>query len=274
MHYYQFNIGDYKSHTEHLSEMEDLTYRRLLDWYYLHESPIPLDINEVARQIRMRSHIECIAVVLREYFEETERGFIHSRADKEIAKAGEKSDKASQSAKARWEKKPNKNKDLVSDANALRTQSESNATQDTRHSTQDTKPKVKKATVVAPLPDWIPVDSWNAFLEMRIKIKKPVTPKAIELLIGKLDKYRKAGQDIQAILEKSIVNDWQDIYELKELANKSFAQQTADIARTTVPATNKGPDPALVKIQQDREKAVPMPDHIRQQLLSVTRKVS
>jgi len=54
MHYYQFNIGDYKSHTEHLSEMEDLTYRRLLDWYYLHETPIPLEIKETARQIRMR----------------------------------------------------------------------------------------------------------------------------------------------------------------------------------------------------------------------------
>ena len=93
MHYYQFNIGDYKSHTEHLSEMEDLTYRRLLDWYYLHESRIPLEINEVARQIRMRSHTDCIAVVLQEYFERTEFGWVHHRADKEIAKAGEKSTK-------------------------------------------------------------------------------------------------------------------------------------------------------------------------------------
>ncbi len=36
---HQFDIGDYHSHTLHLSEIEDLTYRRLLDWYYLHESP-------------------------------------------------------------------------------------------------------------------------------------------------------------------------------------------------------------------------------------------
>lgn len=142
MHYYQFNIGDYKSHTEHLSEMEDLTYRRLLDWYYLHESPIPLDINETARQIRMRSHSDCIALVLQEYFERTEIGWIHHRADKEIAKTGEKSEKASASAKARWSR--------AKDANALQAQSESNAThntqhitQDTEHKTQDTKPKEK-----------------------------------------------------------------------------------------------------------------------------------
>lgn len=130
MHYYQFNIGDYKSHTEHLSEMEDLTYRRLLDWYYLHESPIPLDLVETARQIRMRSHTDCIALVLQEYFERTDDGWIHHRANAEILKAGDKSQKASESAKARWNKKK--------DANALPTQSESNATHNTLHITQDT----------------------------------------------------------------------------------------------------------------------------------------
>jgi uncharacterized protein YdaU (DUF1376 family) len=130
MHYYQFNIGDYKSHTEHLSEMEDLAYRRLLDWYYLHECPIPLDENEVARQIRMRSHIDCITTVLQEYFDRTTEGWIHHRANKEMEKAGEKSQKASDSAKARWNK--------VKDANALQSQSNSNATHNTRHITQDT----------------------------------------------------------------------------------------------------------------------------------------
>jgi len=114
MHYYQWNIGDYKSHTEHLSEMEDLCYRRLLDWYYLHEIPIPLDLNETARQIRMRSHSDCIAIVLHEYFEQTENGWVHHRANLEIAKAGDKSQKASESAKARW------NKHNKTDANEMR----------------------------------------------------------------------------------------------------------------------------------------------------------
>ena len=99
MHYYQFNIGDYQSHTAHLSEMEDLAYRRLLDWYYLHESPIPLDAGEVARQIRMRSHSDSIAIVLQEYFERTADGWIHHRADIEIEKVGEKSVKSLTSCK-------------------------------------------------------------------------------------------------------------------------------------------------------------------------------
>ena len=148
MHYYQFNIGDYKSHTEHLSEMEDLAYRRLLDWYYLHESPIPRDIAETARQIRMRTHTECIATVLQEYFQETDSGWTHGRADKEIAKTGEKSAKAAESAKKRWDK----------EANAMRTHSEGNATHNTLPITQDTKHNsVAKATgAKAPLtPDEI-----------------------------------------------------------------------------------------------------------------------
>jgi uncharacterized protein YdaU (DUF1376 family) len=157
MHYYQFNIGDYKSHTEHLSEMEDLTYRRLLDWYYLHEVAIPLDIIEVARQIRMRSHSDCIATVLHEYFDRTANGWIHHRADVEIARVGDKSQKASRSAKSRWEKEK--------DANALQTQSEGNATQDTVHKTQDTKHKEKKQRGSRLPADFEMPKAWEEFAE-------------------------------------------------------------------------------------------------------------
>lgn len=41
----------------------------------------------------------------------------------------------------------------------------------------------------------------------------------------------------------------------------------------SAPPVNKGPDPALMKIEADRQKAVPMPDHIRKQIMSVVRKV-
>lgn len=127
MHYYQFNIGDYQSHTAHLDEMEDLAYRRLLDWAYLHESPIPLEIDVVARQIRMRSHSDSIASVLQEFFVRTENGWVSQRVQQEIEAVGIKKEKARASAKARW------------DANALRAESEGNApiTQDPLPNTQE-----------------------------------------------------------------------------------------------------------------------------------------
>jgi uncharacterized protein YdaU (DUF1376 family) len=100
----------------------------LLDWIYLHEKPIPLEVNEVARNIRMRTHCESIAIVLQEFFIRTDSGWVSDRVQREIAKAGEKSQKASQSAKVRW------------DANALRTQSEGNATHNTLPITQNPLP--------------------------------------------------------------------------------------------------------------------------------------
>lgn len=264
MHYYQFNIGDYKSHTEHLSEMEDLTYRRLLDWYYLHESPLPLEINEVARQIRMRSHTDCIAVVLQEYFERTEDGWINHRADIEISKVNEKSDKAAASAKARWNKEK--------DANALRTQSECNATQDTRHITQDTKHIEKKSQDKPAKPKRktsIPDD-----FSVSQRVREWATQKGFDRLDEHLDAFKRKAlmnaytyMDWDLAFMEAIREDW-----AKLRSRPSFAQQAADIVRTTVPG-QKGPDPALVKIQQDREKAVPMPEHIRNQIRSVMRKV-
>jgi uncharacterized protein YdaU (DUF1376 family) len=252
MHYYQFNIGDYKSHTEHLSEMEDLTYRRLLDWYYLHESPIPLDESEVARQIRMRSHSDCIAVVLREYFELTDDGWIHHRANKELAKAGEKSSKASQSAKARWDKKSNKNKDLAVDANALRTQSEGNATHNTEHITQDTVKK-KKATIVACPPD-VGEQVWQDWLSLRKAKKAAVTATVLD---GARKEADKLGWPLEKFLVEWCTRGSQGLKAEWVAPKPSFAQQAADIARTTVPAQHAGRDPVLIKIEQERLRAVP-----------------
>jgi uncharacterized protein YdaU (DUF1376 family) len=197
MHYYQFNIGDYQSHTSHLSDIEDLVYRRLLDWYYLHECPIPLDVSEVSRQIRMRSHTESIAIVLQEYFERTDNGWIHHRANKEIAKADEKSEKASASAKARWSKK---------DANALPTQSDSNATHNTLPITHNTLPNTqKKATVVA-TPVGVSESVWQEFIAHRKAKKARVT----QLVIDGIEEQSKiAGWSLEDALKEIIVRNWQ-----------------------------------------------------------------
>lgn len=83
MIWYKFHIGDYISHTMHLDDAEDLAYRRLLDWYYMSEKPLPLDVALVSRRIRLDEDV--VAPVLNEFFEKTKEGYINSRADKEIA---------------------------------------------------------------------------------------------------------------------------------------------------------------------------------------------
>ena len=83
MHYYKFNIGDYARSTRHLSNEEDLAYRRLIDMYYENEAPIPLETQWVARRIRVAS--EVVEIVLQDMFERTEDGWKHARCEADIA---------------------------------------------------------------------------------------------------------------------------------------------------------------------------------------------
>jgi uncharacterized protein YdaU (DUF1376 family) len=108
MHYYQFNIGDYASHTRHLTLLEDLAYRRLLDAYYLQERPLNTGIASVARQINMREHEVEVKAVLEEFFELTDEGWVSRRADAEIAKYQEFIAAGKRGAAKRWGKAEDK----------------------------------------------------------------------------------------------------------------------------------------------------------------------
>lgn len=107
MHYYQFNIGDYVSHTRHLSPVEDIAYRRLLDAYYLQERPLNSSPTTVARQIGMREYESEVVLVLEEFFELGEDGWTNSRADKEIEHYHSKIQQASRAGKASAERRLN-----------------------------------------------------------------------------------------------------------------------------------------------------------------------
>jgi uncharacterized protein YdaU (DUF1376 family) len=82
MHFYKFNIKDYAVNTTHLTNDEDLAYRRLLDLYYTDEQPIPNNNQLVSRRIRIAS--EVVDVVLNEFFVLTENGWICDRVEEEI----------------------------------------------------------------------------------------------------------------------------------------------------------------------------------------------
>ena len=82
MHYYQFNIGDYRAATAHLSNEEDLAYRRLLDMYYDTENKIPLDTQWVARRLRVDA--DTVNAVLMDMFAREEDGWVHARCQEVI----------------------------------------------------------------------------------------------------------------------------------------------------------------------------------------------
>ena len=54
------------------------------------------------------------------------------------------------------------------------------------------------------------------FIEMRNKIKKPMTDKAISLLLKKLSELATTDEEKILILEQSIANSWQGVFPLKQ----------------------------------------------------------
>lgn len=96
---------------------------------------------------------------------------------------------------------------------------------DTKNTDSDSKNKNKSdSDNKNDLPIFINKDLFNSFIEMRIKIKKPLTEKAKELLIKDLTKIEnnKTG-DCNIALENSIKNSWQGVFEPKNNNyNKNF----------------------------------------------------
>lgn len=66
------------------------------------------------------------------------------------------------------------------------------------------------------LPDWLPKENWKGYLEMRKKIKKPMTERAVKLQINELTKLKKQGHDPGKVLDQSVRNSWQGLFPLKE----------------------------------------------------------
>lgn len=91
MHFYNFNIKDYRAKTAHLSPVEHYIYRSLLDWYYLTERPFPCDITYIARKLLLSSDDEMQALqnVLDEFFviktdEHGKSRYHNKRIDREL----------------------------------------------------------------------------------------------------------------------------------------------------------------------------------------------
>ena len=254
MHYYQFNIGDYASHTRHLNLLEDLAYRRLLDTYYLHEQPLNADSTMVARQIGMREHADVVDAILNEFFELVDGYFVNLRADKEIQAYRGKIEQASRAGKASAERR----------SNARSTDVQPNIKQEPLTIKQETK---NTATVVAP-PDGVSQSVWSDFVKQRKAKKAPVS----ETVIAKIrNQAEKAGWSLEDALAEICARGWTGFNAEWVKEKQTYAQQAADVARTTVPIAPNH-DAALKAIEADLKRAVPMPKNIREQINAVLKK--
>jgi uncharacterized protein YdaU (DUF1376 family) len=106
MHYYPFNIGDYRRQTNHLTLLEHGIYRSLIDTYYLDERPLCADHAKLMRShcVRTEEEKQAFLNVLEDFFVKQSDGYHHKACDEYIEKYRAKREKAKASAEARWSK--------------------------------------------------------------------------------------------------------------------------------------------------------------------------
>ena len=193
MHFYQFHIGDYKSHTHHLSIIEDMAYRRLLDHYYLHEAPIKQ--RDIARQIGMRDHEQEVLTVLDEFFVSTDVGFINPRADAEIVKYRKFSDNGKKGAAKRWHKDSNGEANSPPNATPIATNNQEPIT------------KNQKKTVATKVarPELVSSQVWEDWLSIRRAKKLPLTDTAWTQILAEIEK---SGHTVDVVIKECCLRGW------------------------------------------------------------------
>jgi uncharacterized protein YdaU (DUF1376 family) len=233
--------------------LEDLAYRRLLDFYFLHEKPIKH--RDVARQIGMREHEEDVMTVLNEFFISTEDGFVSPRADKEIKQYKEFAEAGKRGAAKRWGTPPNG--EAISPPNATPI-----ATINQEPITTNHKPKRESATVVACPPD-VSQQIWNDWVALRKSKKAPITQ---TVLNGAIAEAKILGWPLEKFLAEWCSRGSQGLK-----AEWIVKPNPADKVRLTVASSNET-DPALLKIAEDAKKAAPIPLEVLAKMAELRKK--
>jgi uncharacterized protein YdaU (DUF1376 family) len=147
--------------------------------------------------------------------------FTQKRLLKERDAARKRSKSQKDKAAKRW------NNTEKGDAPAIPRQSHGNAStatataieEDTEVSSPDAPAKHASGDGWPTIPDWVPVEPWNGFIEMRRRKRANPTPRAVELLLKELEKLKRSGCDPGEVLDQSTKSNWTDVYKLKDSQN-------------------------------------------------------
>lgn len=197
MHYYPFHVSDYIHDTAHLSNDEDLAFRRLLDLYYTQEKPIPNKTHEVARRIRMAKQENAVQTVLEEFFDfDMDRNqWYHKRCDETIAAYQAKAERNRQVGKlgGRPKRIPEE------------TQTVPNTNPNQEPITNNHKPIKERATVVA-TPIGVSEIVWQDFKNHRKAKKAQVTQRVVDEIAKQA---MLAGWSLEEAMKETVVRNWQ-----------------------------------------------------------------
>lgn len=249
MHYYSFHVSDYLHDTAHLSLLEDLAFRRLLDLYYTSEKPIPNRTQEVSRRIRMSDHQDAVQTVLEEFFAFNQEFdfWYHKRCDETIIAYQAKSQRNREVGKLGGRPK----------ANPEETQVVSKDNPNHKPITNNHKPKVESTRGSRLSPDLKIPDEWLDFCMQERNDLQPF--KVFETF--KDYWVAKAGQ-------QGVKLDWFATWRNWVRSQNQAPVNKADQVFTTVPSRFER-DPALIAVEQKLKEGVPMPENIRAKMTEI-----
>ena len=80
--------------------------------------------------------------------------------------------------------------------------------------TTPVKPESEEKDILV-IPDFINLQIWGEFLEMRRRMKRSLTLDGMKLLVESLEKMKERGEDVNAVLEQSVAHLWIGVYPVK-----------------------------------------------------------
>lgn len=75
--------------------------------------------------------------------------------------------------------------------------------------------KQKRAPSALTIPEWIPDDAWQGFLEVRKRLRAPNTDRALTGIIRELENLRARGFEPGKVLDQSTTRGWRGVFEIK-----------------------------------------------------------
>lgn len=78
------------------------------------------------------------------------------------------------------------------------------------------KKRVARETEKIDLPDWIDKELWEEFIQFRKSLKSPMSLLAQKKAIQALSKLREEGQQVDDIINQSIINGWKGLFAVKQ----------------------------------------------------------
>lgn len=89
-------------------------------------------------------------------------------------------------------------------------------------------------TETVEIPPWLSSSDWDDFLEHRRSMKAKMTPVAQRRAIKVLEKLRAEGQNVEEVINQSIVNGWKGLFPIKQPYKTPEKESYADkLARAT-----------------------------------------